>query len=137
MERGYGRLLFFGCLGGRRLDHTLANIQTIAWCASQGAEAFLVGEGCCLAALPGGRSLTFDARYAGDFSVFCLGEDARGVTERGLSYELEGASLSAHFPLGVSNSFTGVSAAVSVERGTLIVYWQDNPTLPLPEMGRI
>ena len=137
VERGCRRLLFFGCLGGKRLDHTLANIQTLAWCAGQGAEAYLIGEGYCLTALAGGRSLTFDPRCAGDFSVFCLGEDARGVTERGLSYKLEGADLTAHFPLGVSNSFTGVSAAVSVERGTLIVYWQDNPTLPLPEMGRI
>ena len=137
VERGYGRLLFFGCLGGKRLDHTLANIQTIAWCASRGAEAFLVGEGCCLAALPGGRSLTFDARYAGDFSVFCLGEDARGVTERGLSYSLEGAELSARFPLGVSNSFTGESAYLAVEKGLLIACWQDDTSLPLPEMGKI
>ena len=39
LERGCGTLLLFGCLGGRRLDHTLANIQTLAWAASQGAAA--------------------------------------------------------------------------------------------------
>ena len=137
LECGCDELLFFGCLGGKRLDHTLANVQTIAWAANEGATAYLVGEGCCLAALPGGRSLTFDARYVGDFSVFCLGEDAAGVTERGLSYALEGADLTAHFPLGVSNSFTGESAFVSVERGLLIVYWADDPALPLPVMKRI
>ena len=133
VERGYGRLLFFGCLGGRRLDHTIANLQTIAWCCAQGAQAFLVGEGCCLAALGPGGSLRFDRRYRGDFSVFCLGEDARGVTERGLSYTLEDAVLTSSFPLGVSTSFAGESAYVSVERGTLLVYWQDDPALPLPE----
>lgn len=106
LERGCDELLFFGCLGGKRLDHTLANVQTIAWAANEGAAAYLVGEGCCLAALTGGHSLSFDERYRGDFSVFCLGEDAAGVTERGLSYTLEGADLTAHFPLGVSNSFT-------------------------------
>ena len=137
VERGYGRLLFFGCLGGKRLDHTLANIQTLAWCATRGAEAYLVGEGCCLTALPGGRSLSFDARYSGDFSAFCLGEDAAGVTERGLSYGLENASLSAHFPLGVSNSFTGSPAQISLERGLLIIYWQDTPSLPLPAPSRL
>ena len=135
LELGCNRLLFFGCLGGRRLDHSLANVQALAWCAARGAEAYLVGEGCCLTALAGGESLRFDSRYSGDFSVFCLGEDALGVTERGLSYGLEGARLSAAFPLGVSNSFTGESARVSVESGTLILYWQDSPALPLPERG--
>ncbi len=137
LERGCDELLFFGCLGGKRLDHTLANVQTIAWAANEGAAAYLVGEGCCLAALTGGHSLSFDERYRGDFSVFCLGEDAAGVTERGLSYALEGANLTAHFPLGVSNSFTGESAFVSVECGLLIVYWADDPALPLPVMERI
>lgn len=46
IERGCDTLLFFGCLGGRRLDHTLANIQTIAWAANEGAAAYLVGDGC-------------------------------------------------------------------------------------------
>lgn len=137
LERGCDTLLFFGCLGGKRLDHTLANIQTIAWAANEGAAAYLVGEGCCLTALTGGHGLTFDARYSGDFSVFCLGADAEGVTERGLSYTLERAGLTAHFPLGVSNSFTGESAHVSVERGLLIVYWADDPALPLPAVERI
>ena len=135
LDIGGERLMFFGCLGGKRLDHTLANIQALAWCAGRGAEAYLVGEGCCLAALPGGRSLSFDERYRGDFSVFCLGEDAEGVTERGLSYSLEDSALTARFPLGVSNSFTGEAAYVSVRRGTLIIYWQDDPSLPMPSMG--
>lgn len=135
LDIGGERLMFFGCLGGKRLDHTLANIQALAWCAGRGAEAYLVGEGCCLAALPGGRSLSFDERYRGDFSVFCLGEDAEGVTERGLSYSLEDSALTARFPLGVSNSFTGEAAYVSVRRGMLIIYWQDDPSLPMPSMG--
>ena len=64
-------------------------------------------------------------------------EAHRDVTERGLSYTLERAPLTAHFPLGVSNSFTGEAAEISVESGTLIVYWQDDPALPLPERGKI
>ena len=123
--------------GGKRLDHTIANIQTIAWAASEGAAACLIGNGCCLTALRGGESLTFDARYSGDFSVFCLGADAQGVTERRLNYTLEGAELTAHFPLGVSNAFIGESAYISLESGVLIVYWADNPELPLPERGRL
>ena len=133
LGRGCDTLLLFGCLGGARLDHTLANIQTIAWATSEGAAAYLIGEGCCLTALRGGESLRFDKRYHGDFSVFCLGADASGVTEKGLSYTLDRAQLTAHFPLGVSNSFTGEEAYISVEDGLLIIYWADDPGLPLPE----
>ena len=59
------------------------------------------------------------------------------MTERGLSYTLERAPLTAHFPLGVSNSFTGERAYISVERGLLTVYWSDDPALPLPLRGRV
>ena len=52
-----------------------------------------------------------------------------------MSYSLEDAALTARFPLGVSNSFTGEAAYVSVRRGMLIIYWQDDPSLPMPSMG--
>ena len=69
--------------------------------------------------------------------VEITGPDAAGVSERGLYYRLDRAVLTAAFPLGVSNSFTGEAAEISVGRGTLIVYWQDDPALPLPERGKI
>ena len=134
---GCRRILLFGALGGRRLDHTLANIQALAWARAQGAECFIIGEGCALTAIADGDALRFDGRYRGDFSAFCHGPDAAGVSERGLYYRLDRAVLTAAFPLGVSNSFTGEAAEISVESGTLIVYWQDDPALPLPERGKI
>lgn len=134
---GCRRILLFGALGGRRLDHTLANIQALAYARAQGAECFIIGEGCALTAIADGDALRFDDRYRGDFSAFCHGPDAAGVSERGLYYRLDRAVLTAAFPLGVSNSFTGEAAEISVESGTLIVYWQDDPALPLPERGKI
>lgn len=134
---GYTRIFFFGALGGRRLDHTLANIQALAYARAHGAEAYLFGEGCALTAIADGDELRFDARYSGDFSAFCHSDRALGVTESGLYYHLDRAELTNGFPLGVSNSFTGEAAAISVESGTLIVYWADDPALPLPERGKI
>ena len=57
----------------------------------------------------------------GIMSVFCMGGDARGVTISGAQYPLDDASLSAEFPLGVSNHFIGKPITVSVRSGSLLI----------------
>ena len=136
LELGYRRVLIFGGLGGARFDHSLANVQALAWADAHGMEAVLVGRGCALTAISDGTALEFDARYSGDFSAFCFGPEASGICERGLSYSLDDAVLTPDFPLAVSNSFTGERARISVARGRLIIYWHDEPELPLPERKR-
>ena len=136
LELGYRRVLIFGGLGGARFDHSLANVQALAWADAHGMEAVLVGRGCALTAISDGTTLEFDARYSGDFSAFCFGPEAYGICESGLSYSLDDAVLTPDFPLAVSNSFTGERARISVARGRLIVYWHDEPELPLPERNR-
>ena len=136
LELGYRRVLIFGGLGGARFDHSLANVQALAWADAHGMEAILVGRDCALTAISDGTALEFDARYSGDFSAFCFGPEASGICESGLSYFLDDAVLTPDFPLAVSNSFTGERARISVARGRLIVYWHDEPELPLPERKR-
>ena len=58
--------------------------------------------------------------------MFCLGADAQGVNIRGLYYPLTDGTLTAGFPLGVSNHFTGQEAEVSVREGSLLLLW-DRP----------
>lgn len=136
LELGYRRVLIFGGLGGARFDHSLANVQALAWADAHGMEAILVGRDCALTAISDGTALEFDARYSGDFSAFCFGSEASGICESGLSYFLDDAVLTPDFPLAVSNSFTGERARISVARGRLIIYWHDEPELPLPERKR-
>ena len=74
--------------------------------------------------------LTFPAGAEGTVSVFCLGCDAQGVTLEGLYYPLEKGTLTAGFPLGVSNHFTEKAAKISVEEGSLLVIWEKKAGLP-------
>ena len=53
--------------------------------------------------------------------MFCWGADAEGVTIEGAKYALSGATLTADFPLGVSNHFTGSAVRVAVRRGCLLI----------------
>lgn len=126
LEIGYRRFVLYGALDGPRLDHTVANLQTLVYLAEHGAKGYLAGLSYMATAVKDG-SLSFPAHAKGILSLFCVGPDARGVTLTGLKYPLEKGRLSSGFPLGVSNHFTGQEAAVQVEQGTLVaIYDREN-----------
>lgn len=122
LQAGCDRFLLYGGLDGPRLDHTLANFQTLQFLADQNAQGYLVGKTYLVTVVKNG-TLRFGAVAQGILSVFCMGAPARGVTLRGLEYTMENGSLSAGFPLGVSNRFTGKAAEISVKEGSLLVLW--------------
>ncbi len=130
LELGCRDFLLYGSLDGPRLDHTVANFQTLQFLADRGARGLLVGK-YCLAAVVKDGVLRFPAGCSGTISVFCLGSDARGVDLQGLYYPLKDGTLTAGFPLGVSNHFTGAAASVSVKQGSLLVLWDRGAGLPL------
>lgn len=118
-RRGCERFYLYGCSGGRP-DHTLAAYQAMAEQTALGAECWLFGDGFAVTPLLPGR-LCFPAGLSGTVSVFPFGGACRGVCERGLSYALEHADLSAFDHIGVSNAFTGEAAEISLSEGCLLV----------------
>ena len=132
LELGCREFLLYGALDGPRLDHTVANFQTLQFLADHGAAGYLVGSSTLVTVLKNG-SLTFPAGAQGNVSVFCMGPDARGVTERGLYYTLTDGVLTAGFPLGTSNRFTGEPAQIRVREGSLLILWDRAAGFPLRE----
>ena len=130
LQLGFREFLLYGSLDGPRLDHTVANFQTLGYLCDHGAYGYLAGNHYIVTALRGG-TLRFPAGCTGTVSVFCLGEPAEGVTLRGLYYPLEKGTLTPYFPLGVSNHFTGKEAEISVEKGTLLILWDRDNGLPV------
>ena len=124
LELGYRRFLLLGGVGGR-LEHTLANLQLLDWLTGQGGQGFLAGEKTVATAIRGPASLTFPAAMSGYLSAFCNSGTAEGVTLENLKFPLEHSTLTSSFPLGVSNQFLGQSARVSVEKGSLLLIWED------------
>ena len=130
LELGCRDFLLYGSLDGPRLDHTVANFQTLQFLADHGAFGILAGCTMLAAVVKNGK-LSFPAGCSGTVSVFCMGADAHGVTLQGLYYPLENATLTAGFPLGVSNHFTGEAAEISVEDGSLLVIWERRDGMPV------
>lgn len=129
LDLGYREFILYGSVDGPRLDHTVANFQTLQYLADNDAFGYLVGKDSLITVVKDG-CLSFPAGCQGTISVFCLGADARGVTLQGLYYPLENGTLRAGFPLGVSNHFTGQCARVCVEQGSLLVLWDRKNGLP-------
>ena len=129
LSMGYREFVLYGSLDGPRLDHTVANFQTLQYLADHGAAGYLAGTGYLVTVVKKG-SIAFPEGCAGTVSVFCMGPDAEGVTLEGLHYPLENGILSAGFPLGVSNHFTGKPARISVKNGSLLVLWDKTNGFP-------
>ena len=119
---GFREFLFYGSLDGPRLDHTVANFQTLQFLCDHGAWGYLVGRDQLVTVVKDG-TLNFPAGSEGTVSVFCLGPDARGVTLTGLHYPLAGGTLTPGFPLGVSNHFVGKPARITVHDGLVLALW--------------
>ena len=130
LARGCREFFLYGSLDGPRLDHTIANFQTLQFLADRDAAGWLIGRGYIVTLVKNG-SLRFPAGCTGTISVFCLGRDAEGVTLTGLHYPLSGGALTAGFPLGVSNHFTGAEAEISVQNGSLLVMWNRSNGFPI------
>ena len=131
LDKGCRRFLLYGALDGPRLDHTIANLQSLQYLADHNAQGFLVGLKQVATVIKNGK-LHFPANADGIVSVFCMSADAKGVTINGLKYSLENGTLSAGFPLGVSNHFIGKKSEISAQNGSLLVIFQRGN--PLPEV---
>ncbi len=120
LAEGHREFHIYGGLGGRRTDHSVANMQALAYLAHHGAEGWLYGDGERFTAIYNG-SISFPAQPDGILSVFCWGGDAEGVSICGAQYTLEDGILAADLALGVSNHFCGRAVTISVRRGCLLL----------------
>lgn len=121
-EKGYRNILLYGGCGGARVSHTLANIQMMSSYAKKGCFLQMMGDGVRMEVLHN-NSRTLPAAMKGSISVISLSDVAEDVTIQGLKYEYTGA-LTSDRALGVSNSFIGKDASVSVKNGTLLLIYE-------------
>ena len=120
LERGYRKFYFYGALGGR-LDHSIANIQTLLFLKKQGAVGYILTD-TQLVTVIRNEEITFHAGVEGRMSLFSLGEKAEKVTIKGMKYVLTEDTVTNDFPIGISNEFIKTEEAlVRVETGELLI----------------
>lgn len=129
MDKGCNSFHIYGGTGGR-MDHTIANIQSVAYITKTGAEGYLYDKDMVLTAVAN-SSLEFEAGCDGTLSVFSLSDAAEGVTLTGLKYLLNDAQLTNSFPVGISNEFIGGKSRITVKSGMLLVLYPISCAVPL------
>lgn len=121
LERGYDEFHLYGCLGGERIEHEIANVVLLSYLLDRGKrgvlytndnrqELFLLGKG------------TYEfVEESGFLSLFSQQRGTR-LSLRGLKYELDDKELDPTVPLGVSNEFLpGRKAVVTLHEGRVLV----------------
>ena len=122
-EKGFGEVLLLGALGGKRLEHTLANLCTGLGLEQRGVRAALLDEHSRITFVLPGETRRYPKEKYFYLSVFPMEGRAEGVSERGSFYELTDAALTAGYPLGVSNEYAEGSdcITISTRKGALVV----------------
>lgn len=122
-EKGFDEVLLLGGLGGRRVEHTFANLGTGLGLEKRGLRATLQNERSRITYVLPGQTRRYPKEAFLYLSVFPLEGRAEGVYERGSFYELTDAVLTMDYPLGVSNEYAPGSdcITISVRTGALLV----------------
>lgn len=120
LRRGYRSFVLLFSLGGR-LDHTVANLQALAFLQEQGAEGMLVGPNDTVRLLAAPQSLTLPRREGFTLSVFAYGGTAHGVTLTGMQYPLCEATVTTAFPIGLGNHILEPTGRIDLREGRLLV----------------
>ena len=122
-EKGFKEVLLLGGLGGKRVEHTLANLCTGLGLEKRGVRATLQDERSRITYVLPGETRRYPKEDYFFFSAFPLEGRAEGVCESGSFYELTDAVLTAPYPLGVSNEYAAGSDCITIgtREGALVV----------------
>jgi thiamine pyrophosphokinase len=122
---GYNDITLFGTMGGR-FDHTIANIQALAYIDAQGAKGEIISDNNYVY-LQSAISATYTKKEGYYISLLAYDSTCEGITTSGLKYNMFCGKLTNTFPLGVSNEIIGENCMVELNQGRLLVIFsRDN-----------
>ena len=101
LERGFRDFILLGAMGGR-LDHTMANIQTLLWLRRHGGTGRMKYGDTTVTVIEAER-FELPEGFDGTVSLFALSDRLEGVTIRGLKYELTDVVITNDDIIGTSN----------------------------------
>lgn len=120
VEKGYTDVLLAGVIGGKRIEHTIANLQTLVYFAQNRINATAIDRYSQIMVIQDGE-INLPDMPGKFFSLFSMGDRAEGVFIKGAKYPLDNYIITNFYPIGVSNEFIGQPVTISVANGSLLL----------------
>lgn len=118
---GLRSFLLLGCLGGKRFDHTMANLEVLQYIREHGGHGIVADDHTKIFLLQE-EKLKMTGMVGATVSVFPYNGSNCTVSYSGLRYPLTRDQLSCGgLPMGVSNQVTEDPAEVRVHSGSALV----------------
>ncbi len=119
LSLGYKHIIIICALGGR-MDHTIANIQSMNYVASKGGICEIINSDEHLLTFTNGTiSLPIKEGYS--LSLFSMTDICQNVSISGAGYDAQNITLSNTFPLGLSNYWKSNKVTLSMKDGILLI----------------
>lgn len=115
IDRGAEQIIIYGALGGR-LDHTIANLQTLIYIHRHGCIGRIESKHNTAEIAHNGLN-RYDRNEHRYFSVFAASDDVVVKSLRGVKYPLTDYRMTTGFPIGVSNEIIDKEALLELESG--------------------
>lgn len=120
LDMGYKHIVI-SCALGKRLDHTLANIQSAGFVAEKGGVCEIISQNEYVRTLTGGESINIPKKTNHALSLFALSDKCDGLTISGAKYNVENVTVTNTFPLGCSNGWQDDEVIISLNHGILVI----------------
>lgn len=124
IKRGCDRATIICGLGGR-VDHTLANIQSLVFGAQHGIHCEILSDRERIWVFTGGLA-QIPRREGYNLSLLSLSDKCEGVTIKGAKYCCENMTISNAFPIGHGNSWMDETIILEMKDGILAVIEEFN-----------
>jgi thiamine pyrophosphokinase len=121
LNRGATRVVIVGAFGGRRLEHTIANVLLLASERLKGRDICLADGASSLRVMHNNESLEITGQPRDYVSLLPLTWHVSGVTTVGLRYPLSKEMLEQVPARGLSNELTNTDATIQIGQGRLAV----------------
>lgn len=121
LDRGATRVVIVGGFGGRRLEHTLANVLLLASERLKGRDICLADGASTLRVMHNKETLEINGSPRDYVSLLPLTWHVSGVTTVGLQYALTKEMLEQGPARGLSNELTSGAATIQIDQGRLAV----------------
>lgn len=123
-KMGFEHIVIACALGGQ-MDHTIANLQSLAYIAGNGGVGEIISDREHITTLAAceqaTNSITVSRRGGFSLSLFSLTDKCDGLSIKGAKYNADNITLTNTFPLGHGNSFVEDTVEISIQSGILLI----------------